>query len=55
MRFLTISSLLQKRLTRNINVPFIRLTGLYLQEAGFNIGTKIKVEISKDEIIISKM
>ncbi|WP_367881196.1 SymE family type I addiction module toxin [uncultured Bacteroides sp.] len=34
-------------------VPFIRLRGIWLKNAGFYIGQKIKVHISKNRLVIT--
>jgi antitoxin component of MazEF toxin-antitoxin module len=60
MRTLTISKIGQPRktskygssFTKWVNVPFIRLSGKYLQHAGFEIGDSIEVEFCKDFIIL---
>lgn len=41
-----------KCLTKNIDVPFINIAGLYLKEAGFEIGQPVKVLVLNDCIIL---
>lgn len=43
-----------QRTYKSIIVPEIRLSGLWLQESGFEYGQDITVETEKDRIIISK-
>lgn len=60
MRTLTVSRIGQPRKggkfgtagTNWVNVPFIRLSGKYLQNAGFEIGDSIEVEFSNGCIIL---
>lgn len=60
MRTLTVSRIGQPRKggkfgtagTNWVNVPFIRLSGKYLQNAGFEIGDSVQVEFSEDCIIL---
>ena len=60
MRTITISKIGQPKksskygtsYTKWVNVPFIRLSGKYLENAGFEIGDSIEVEFCKDFIIL---
>ncbi len=60
MRTLTVSRIAQPRkggkfgtaVNNWVNVPFIRLSGKYLQNAGFEIGDSIEVEFLEDCIIL---
>ena len=60
MRTLTVSKIGQRRkggkfgtaFKNWVNVPFIRLSGKYLQNAGFQIGDSIAVEFLEDCIIL---
>lgn len=53
-RILTISSLFRKRKWQKpVHYPKLTITGKWLEEAGFNIGDKINLEIVNNKIIIS--
>ena len=39
---------------RDISVPFLPLSGKWLGELGFQIGTKVEVECREGEIVIRK-
>jgi hypothetical protein len=47
-RQLTISYLSQ---SNNVNVPFIRLCGKWLEDAGFSVDDKIKITV-KDKLLV---
>ena len=38
--------------TKNVNVPWLNLSGLWLAEAGFDIGDEIDISVAKDTLII---
>lgn len=38
----------------NKYVPFIKLTGKWLEENGFNIGDKVKISLSKGMLLLVK-
>lgn len=52
IRKLTIYASYLKRGSEYCRVPYIRLSGIWLIDAGFNISDKIKVIISKKSISI---
>ena len=62
MRILTVSKTSQIRYGSKwgtafhnwVDVPFIRMSGKYLQKAGFNIGDSIEVEILDGFIILKQ-
>ena len=41
-------------LTSNAEIPFIRLTGKWLIEKGFNVGDKLELLESKNMLILTK-
>jgi hypothetical protein len=43
-----------RRQRDGIIIPEIKLQGIYLEDAGFNIGDKINVEVVGERITISK-
>ena len=47
-RQLTVSCLFQ---SNNVNVPFIRLCGKWLKDAGFSIDDKVRVTV-KDNLLV---
>lgn len=38
--------------TKNIDVPWLNLSGLWLSEAGFDIGDEITISVAKDTLTI---
>lgn len=38
-----------------IQVPFINITGIWLAQAGFNIGDKVIVEVSNKKLVIKRV
>ena len=55
-RTLTVSCLMQERGRSDyVPVPFVRLTGLWLGEAGFKPGDAIKVQVKYHRLVITKL
>ncbi|RPD39441.1 SymE family type I addiction module toxin [Chitinophaga barathri] len=54
-RLLTVGSLCYEHEFDNTHVPFIRLSGKWLHEAGFDVGDLIAVEHNKDSLVIRKV
>lgn len=54
-RKIKISSLFSRRIGKSKYVPFIRLSGLWLQNAGFKIGGNIQVEVRNNQLIITNL
>jgi len=52
VRLLTVCN--QHRSTRNINVPWIQLSGLWLSEAGFVQASRVKVRVMQDCIVLTR-
>jgi hypothetical protein len=53
-RTIKIGSQFQKRAWHSVNVPFIRLSGQWLLENGFESGQQITVQAVGDQLIIKK-
>jgi len=53
-RTIKIGSQFQKRAWDCVNVPFIRLSGKWLLENGFESGQQITVQVVGDQLIIKK-
>ncbi|HEX3818600.1 MAG TPA: SymE family type I addiction module toxin [Chthoniobacterales bacterium] len=53
MRKLKVSSQYQERRWDGVVVPFIRLSGKWLEKAGFPIGTKITVRKQKGALVLA--
>jgi len=53
-RTIKIGSQFQKRAWHSVNVPFIRLSGQWLLENGFESGQQITVQSVGGQLIISK-
>lgn len=49
-----ISRRLHEQKFKYVSKPFIRLSGNWLSEAGFEYGTNITVSITKNKLIIEK-
>jgi len=54
-RTIKIGSQFQKRAWQGVQVPFIRLSGQWLSENGFESGQQITVQAVGDQLIIKKM
>jgi len=53
-RTIKIGSQFQKRAWHSVNVPFIRLSGQWLLENGFESGQQITVQAVNGQLIIKK-
>ena len=51
-RTLTVGETLQRRSHGETVVPFIRLSGKWLEDAGFRVGDAIRVSVMDDGLII---
>ena len=51
-RTLTVGETFQRRTHGESAVPFIRLSGKWLAEAGFRVGDAIRVSVMKDHIVL---
>jgi len=51
-RTLTVSETFQRRTRGEAGVPFIRLSGKWLAEAGFQVGDSIQVSVVKDRYLV---
>lgn len=55
VRQLTISSIFRKRKwMKNTNSPKLTISGKWLENAGFAIGDKIKIEVKENQLVILK-
>lgn len=43
------------RFTQNYNYPVIRIGGKYLRTFGFEIGTRLQVDLTHGQIVVSKI
>jgi len=39
---------------RGRNVPWLNVSGLWLEDAGFNVGDPIEIIVSKEKLIVKK-
>lgn len=49
------SKYFQRRYGKHVNLPYIRLTGRWLEESGFKIGEYVRVANESNRIIITKV
>lgn len=54
-RTLKVSELFETRRRKDRRVPTIRLTGAWLQHAGFHVGDSVAVEVGEQELYIVKL
>lgn len=56
LRFLTVSSIYYPcRESITAPLPFIRISGLWLNQAGFHVGDRISVQVRKARLTIIKV
>jgi hypothetical protein len=51
-RTLTVGETFQRRRLSEASVPFIRLSGKWLADAGFRVGDSIRVSVVKDRYLV---
>jgi hypothetical protein len=51
-RMLTVGETFQRRIRGETGVPFIRLSGKWLVDAGFRVGDSIRVSVVKDRYLV---
>jgi len=54
-RQLIVSQLVQSRGRDLVSVPYIRLSGLWLNRAGFPIGARIEVRIKRGKLLLVRV
>lgn len=55
MRIFTVSAILRKAKWSKSFKPKLTLTGDWLKDAGFGVGEKVTVQISANQLIITKI
>ena len=53
MKTLTISSLYQPRRRGGTTAPHLRLTGRWLEAAGFPAGARVQVQVQQGQLVIT--
>jgi len=53
MKTLTVSSLFQPRRRGGTTAPHLRLTGRWLEAAGFPAGARVQVQVQKGQLVIT--